>query len=121
MSDMSPSEKARLNDMAKQQFLTDLDKEGRPNRDDPFNKLMEKVGVVNKHIQAYVKPILDAGGARPTDENKLGMQATLLKLYTEAFYTNLDKDELAAVLSWVYTSTAMQGIFPDKLGAKPTI
>lgn len=118
---LTPSERAQLNDLAKQKFLTELDAEGRPNRDDPFNKLMEKVGIINEHVQRYVKPILAAGGHVPTPENKLGMQATLIKLYTESFYTQCDKDELAAILGWVYTSTAMSGLFPEKLGAKPKI
>jgi hypothetical protein len=115
---LTPSERAQLNDLANKIVRPEFDKA--PPKD-AFGKLIAKLDVCHKAVQRQAQPIIVAGGCVPTPTNKLAMQAHLIQWYTEAFGLALNKDEAIAAVAWVWTSTAMQSLFPEKLGKSPKI
>lgn len=116
---LTPSERKRLSDMGltrfKNDFLADI-----PKANSPLDVLIGQIMLAHGEVRQAVVPIVNAGGAVPTPENKLAMQSLLQRLYSEQF-SKLSKDELEQALAWVYTSTAMGGLFPEKLGRRPSI
>lgn len=116
---LTPSERKRLSDMGltrfKDDFLSDI-----PKANSPLDVLIGQIMLAHDQVRQSIIPIVKAGGAVPTPENKLSMQNLLQRLYSEQF-SKFSKDELEQALAWVYTSTAMGGLFPEKLGRKPSI
>lgn len=89
--------------------------------DDPvqqglFDELIARIMRLNQEVKDQIRPILAAGGGK----DPKALEKMVHDLYSFAF-AKFSKGELEEICAWMLTSTAMEGIFPTKLGVKPKL
>ena len=87
-----------------------------PSPESPFNELIGKLILLQQEVKEHIKPIIAAGGGK----DPRALEVTIYKLFAHAF-SKFSKQELEEIAAWMLTSTAMEGIYPTKLGVQPHV
>lgn len=77
-----------------------------------FNELVNKIMGMQHEVQAYMKPMIDAGALR----DKKATEDMIFRLYLTAS-AKFSKSELEGIVAWMFTGTAMEGLYPERLTA----
>ena len=81
-----------------------------------FDEIIGKILQLNQEVKEQIRPILAAGGGK----DPKALEKMIHDLYAFAF-AKFSKGELEEIAAWMLTSTAMEGIFPSKLGVQPKL
>lgn len=81
-----------------------------------FDKLIMRIIDINQDVSKSMTPVLQSGGGRDVEATEQLIHSLYLQQSLQ-----FTKDELQQIFAWQMTSTAMTGLYPQRLGVAPRL